>query len=484
MISTLVLKKKYEPWDYKIKMQQQLQGCFKQDSDLSVIRYIISREWLCLLFRDSTFMSYLPMRHIYTFFLYLLTPFILLRLYWKGRRLPAYRQRIGERFALNNQTAQSADIWIHAVSLGEVVAATPLIEALLAKQWRVLVTTMTPTGSQQVIKRFGSRVGHQYVPYDLPWALRRFFKKTNPRLGIIMETELWPNIIHQAKRIKMPLLLVNARLSDGAFTSYKKVGFLFKPLLNQFTAIFTQSEEDAQRFITLGASAKLVQVLGNMKFDLQIQISANKESLSFKQQWGNERTVVIAASTHDDEEKQLLSQLKKLQDAIPHVVLLFAPRHPERFQDVYQMSRTQGFRTGLRSQSASIGIDTEVVILDSLGELLNFYQVSDYAFVGGSLVPIGGHNVLEPIAVQVPVFCGPYMNNSKAICRDLCTAGAMVMVENVAEIINAIIKMHLSKDARQQCIVNASEVLAANRGTMARYMKEIEAILDPAFLPS
>jgi 3-deoxy-D-manno-octulosonic-acid transferase len=418
------------------------------------------------------------MRYIYTFFLYLLTPFIVFRLYWKGRRLPAYRQRILERFSLGQRTFSPVDIWVHAVSLGEVVAVTPLVDAFLAKRWRVLVTTMTPTGSQQVIKRFGQHVAHQYVPYDLPWALRRFFRQTNPRLGLIMETELWPNIIHQAKQMKIPLLLANARLSDRAFKRYEKVDFMFKPILNQLTAIFTQSDEDAKRFIALGAAADKVEVLGNMKFDVQLQAPTSNANQELKEKWGMARTVVIAASTHDDEEKQLLTRLSSLKIGIPNVLLLFAPRHPERFQDVYTMSRALGFKTGLRSLPATIDDDTEVVVIDSLGELLSFYQVSDYAFVGGSLVPIGGHNVLEPIAVQVPVFCGPFMNNSKEICRDLDAVGAMLMVENADGLIAALIDMYLNEVQRQQQIKNASAVLSANRGAVIRCMERIEPLLS------
>ncbi len=420
---------------------------------------------------------YYVLRHIYTFLLYLLTPFIVLRLYWKSWRLPAYRYRIAERFSFGCSTITPVDFWVHAVSLGEVVAATPLIEALLARKGRVLVTTMTPTGSGQVIKRFGQKVEHQYIPYDLPWGLRRFFKRVNPRLGIIMETELWPNLIHQAQQMKIPLLLVNARLSDHAFQCYEKVSFLFKPILNQFTAIFTQSHDDAKRFIAIGASAMIVEVLGNMKFDLPLQVPVNHEVTQFKERWGMTRKVVIAASTHDDEEKQLLSHLSKLKEAIPHVLLLVAPRHPERFQAVYHMSLAEGFNTGRRSQPDMIQASTDVLVIDSLGELLHFYQLSDYAFVGGSLVPVGGHNVLEPIAVQVPVFCGPYMNNSKAICEDLLAAGAMVMVNTVDELMTTLIYLYHHDTVRQQQIINASAVLTANRGTVARCMEKIEAVL-------
>ena len=418
------------------------------------------------------------MRYIYTFSMYLLTPFIVLRLYWKSRRLPAYRQRINERFFIGHKVAATVDVWLHAVSLGEAVAATPLIDALLAKQKRVLVTTMTPTGSQHVLKCFGEKVAHQYIPYDLPWCLRRFFKAYQPRVGVIMETELWPNVITQASRMNIPLVLVNARISDKAFKSYEKVDFIFKPLLNQFATILTQSEQDAKRFIALGAAKDLVIVAGNMKFDLQIKRSTNLAYQQLKESWGKERVVLIAASTHDDEEKQLLSRLPQLKKAIPGLLLLFAPRHPERFQAVYRMSQDVGFNTGLRSQPVTIGINNDVIVADTLGELLHLYQLSDYAFVGGSLVPIGGHNVLEPIAAQVPVFCGPYMNNSKSICEALCAENAMVMVQNADELAMALAEMSRSKVQRQQQIKNASAVLETNKGAVARCMDKINAVLN------
>lgn len=414
------------------------------------------------------------MRFIYSFLLYLITPFILLRLYWKGRRMPAYRQRINERFALEIPEHGPIDIWLHGVSLGEVVAATPLIDLLLAAGWRVLVTTMTPTGSQHVSKRFGDKVAHQYLPYDLPLVLRRFFKKVKPRLLVTMETELWPNLIHYAYQQQIPILLVNARLSDGAFKQYEKMQFMFKPVLQQFTAILAQSQEDAKRFLALGAPEEKVRVLGNIKFDLQVKNTEKPECTQLKEQWGTHRSVVIAASTHDNEEKQWLSRLPQLQKAIPNVLLIIAPRHPERFQPVFQMSIDNGFKTGLRSQPTTIGTDTEVVIADSLGELLVFYKLSDYAFVGGSLVPIGGHNVLEPIAVEVPVFCGPYMNNSKSICKDLCEAKAMVLGSDLDDIIQHIVKMEQHPEQRQEQVRKASTVMEANRGTITRYYKEIE----------
>lgn len=416
------------------------------------------------------------MRYLYTVLLFVMTPFIVLRLYWKSRHLSAYRQRIGERFSC--RAIAPVDVWIHAVSLGEVVAATPLIQALLDKELRVMVTTMTPTGSQQVISRFGVRVSHQYVPYDLPWLVRRFFKAMKPRLGMIMETELWPNLISQAHRQNIPLLLINARLSDKAFRHYEKARFIFKPILNQLTRILAQSDEDARRFVALGAEVSRVQAVGNLKFDMPPVVIDPTLSALFRQAWGAERVVVIAASTHDDEEEQWLMRFARLQQAIPHVLLLIAPRHPERFQTVYQLCQQHLFKTGLRSSPATMNADSEVVVLDSLGELSLFYSLSDYAFVGGSLVPIGGHNVLEAIAVNVPVFCGPYMNNAQAVCDALCAADAIEQVKNADEMIEHLIALHNNPGRREELKRHALRVLQANQGTLLRCMENVMQIID------
>jgi len=417
------------------------------------------------------------MRRLYTALFYLITPFLVVRLLIKSRRLNAYRQRVSERFSFVNSAPTPVDVWVHATSLGEVVTASPLIEAMLALQWRVLVTTMTPTGSQHVTKRFGAQVVHQYIPYDLPMLFRRFFKKYTPRLGIIMETELWPNAIYQAKRENIPLFLLNARLSDKAFKQYKKVAWMFKPVLNCFEAVFAQSEEDARRFMALGASTDKVDMLGNMKFDVECPIAFNDECAQLKEKWGQKRPVIIAASTHDNEEQQWLSHLRQLQTSIAKVMLLLVPRHPERFNAVYELSVGQGFNTARRSQPLSIHENTEVVIVDSLGELMDFYRVSDYAFVGGSLVPVGGHNVLEPIALDVPVFCGPYIHNAKALCKALKDADAIVIANDIDEVVTAISTMHEHTEQKSQQVTSASLVLAVNRGTVKRYVEKIEAIL-------
>jgi 3-deoxy-D-manno-octulosonic-acid transferase len=417
------------------------------------------------------------MRYVYTVLFYLALPFILARLYWKGRKNPSYTRRISERFGWGPKHASHVDVWVHAVSLGEVVAAKTLVEQLLAAHQRVLVTTMTPTGSDQVLRQFGQRVSHQYIPYDFPWALRRFFMATKPRVGIIMETELWPNMIAEARLCGVTLFLANARISDSAFKAYRPVKYFFKQFLAQFTGIFAQSAQDAKRFCALGAPNNHVRIMGNMKSDLHISPDGLGDLSAVKQAWGQARPVVILGSTHEGEEQQMFSAFRALQQALPQVVLLVAPRHPERFESVYQLACTHGLKTGRRSQHASIQPHTEVVVLDCLGELLDFYALSDYAFVGGSWVPVGGHNVLEPMALGVPVFCGMFMHNSKSLCEELLRARAMLQVESAEAMVKQIRHLHQNSDERAVQIKHATEALKASQGAVARHLEVIKPYL-------
>ncbi|MDF1684960.1 MAG: lipid IV(A) 3-deoxy-D-manno-octulosonic acid transferase [Legionellaceae bacterium] len=417
------------------------------------------------------------MRYLYTFLFYLALPFIWVRLQKKGRKNAAYTKRLGERFSWGPIVSPKVDVWVHAVSLGEVVAAKTLVEQLLAEHQRVLITTMTPTGSEQVLRQFGQRVSHQYVPYDFPWALRRFFTVTQPRVGIIMETELWPNMIAEARLHGVTLFLANARISDDAFKTYQHAKYFFKPFLAQFTGILAQSAHDAKRFCALGAPSDHVRIMGNMKSDLEISKHGFDALSVFKHAWGEARPVVILGSTHEGEEQQIFSVFRALQQAVPEVVLLVAPRHPERFESVYQLACAHGFKTSRRSQQASIQHNTEVVVLDCLGELLGFYALSDYAFVGGSFVPVGGHNVLEPMALSVPVFCGMFMQNSKSLCEELLRVRAMQQVESAAQLVKNMRALHHDLDARAAQIKRATDALKASQGAVARHIEVIRPYL-------
>lgn len=417
------------------------------------------------------------MQYLYSFIMYVLSPFFIIRLKWKARKMPAYGERWQERFCWDKSLTKQYDVWIHAVSLGETIAISPLIEKLLTEQYKLLITTMTPTGAERVIKQFGQRLTHRYVPYDLPDVLNRFFRTNQIRLGLIVETELWPNLLVNAHKNSVPLLLVNGRLSERSFKNYQKLDFFFKPLLNQFQAIFTQAEPDAKRFIQLGASDDSVEVAGNIKFDLTIDKINTSIFASLKQHWGKDRPVLIIASTHDNEEQVILAQLKNLKETIPELIVLIAPRHPERFQKVYQLTQQMGFKTGLRSQIDTINLHAEVIVLDCLGELLGFYSVSDYAFVGGSFAPIGGHNVLEPIAMNVPVLTGPHVFNFKSICNELIAAHAIKMVANAEELIKEVALLYNNPSKREKMVLDAKQILDINKGALDFYLEKINTLL-------
>lgn len=415
------------------------------------------------------------MRVVYSTLWYLLTPFLLLRLWYKGLRLPAYRQRIGERFALTKATIPAVDIWLHAVSLGEVIAATPLITRLLHQHYRILVTTMTPTGSQRVQQQFGDQVLHSYIPYDLPHTMRRFFTHYQPKVGIIFETELWPNMLNWAHRQGVKLLLCNARLSAKSWQGYRRLQCFVQPMLQQLNHIYAQSSADAERFLSLGADKARLSVTGNIKFDLQCNLVKQEEWQRLKQQWGVLRPVVIFASTHDNEEQQILQQLKSLQAQIPTIMVLIAPRHPERFATIAQLAQQAGFNTAKRSQAQVVSTANEVLIVDVLGELLSAYHVSDIAFVGGSLVPVGGHNVLEAAALSVPVISGQYTHNFTAIIDTLAAAQAIELVDNAEALSQRIVDLYHDEKRCTQLVTNADQVLQANKGSIDRYVAAVIA---------
>lgn len=417
------------------------------------------------------------MRWVYSFFLYLITPYLFFRLRWKGRKLAAYKERINERFMLGSFSPLDVDIWIHAVSLGEVIAIIPLVDELLDRNKSVLLTTMTPTGAAKVEQHFGAKVIHRYIPYDISFAVKRFFKKIKPKVAVIVETELWPNLIYFTRKAGIPLLLINARLSPKSYQGYRKLRFLIKPILQKFTHILVQTETDALRFKNLGAKAENVKVIGNLKFDLKTKHVNNDIFMTLKNLWGEKRPILIAASTHENEEELILSNLKQLQKDIPNILLLIAPRHPERFNKVEELSKNLSFKTGLRSQIQSLSNNPDVVIIDSLGELLGFYQISDYAFVGGSLVPVGGHNVLEPIAMQIPVLSGPYVHNFKDICKELSEASAIILINDAKQLVVEVNSLHSDRVKKMQLINQANEILQKNKGALKRYLKIIESYL-------
>jgi 3-deoxy-D-manno-octulosonic-acid transferase len=422
------------------------------------------------------------MRWLYTALLYLLLPPIVLRLLWRSRAQPAYRQRIGERFGCVPAPAQPVAIWVHAVSVGETLAATPLIRALLDRHGagRVLVTTTTPTGSERVRAIFGAEVLHVYAPYDLPQALACFLARMRPQCVVVMETELWPNLFHALTARGVPLVIANARLSPASYRGYRRLRRFAAATLGQCSAIAAQSAADAERFRGLGAPPQRVHEIGNLKFDQTpppAQIDAGR---ALRARIGAARPVWIAASTHAGEEPRVLAAHRALLRTRPDALLILVPRHPQRFDAVATIIERTGLAYARRSQSVAIPVSrfpVPVLLGDSMGELFVYYAAADAAFVGGSLLPAGGHNVLEPAALGMPVLFGPHMDNFGAARDLLLAAGAAMQVDDstLAATLAALLG-----DASRRARMGAAgkDVVDTNRGACARLLALIEAQPD------
>ena len=410
----------------------------------------------------------MPLRKLYTLLLYLLTPFVIARLAWRGIRAPDYWRRWPERFGSIEPALGERVIWIHAVSVGEVLATEPVVRALVEQypEHSILLTTVTPTGSARVTALFGNAVAHVYAPYDLPAAVSKFLDRVRPQLAIVMETELWPNLFHACQQRSVPLLLVNARLSERSVAGYQRVRSLASQTLSAVTEIAAQSELDADRFRSLGADERRIKVTGNMKFEQRIPPSLLERAEVLRRDWGVGRAVWVAGSTHEGEDEQLLDVFRQLRQRFMDCLLVLVPRHPERFETVTELCRHRGYNTVLRSEGVSCTPDTEVFIGDSMGELPLFYAASDVAFVGGSLVRHGGHNLLEPAALGVPVVTGPHVFNFVEICELLLQAGACEKVEDTAGLLRTVSLWLEDANERHRVGQRGRQVVEKNRGAL------------------
>lgn len=358
---------------------------------------------------------------LYQVLLYLIQPLIWLRLLLRSRKAPAYRKRWAERYGFCAGKVVPGGIMLHSVSVGETLAAIPLVRALRHRYpaLPITVTTMTPTGSERVQSAFGKDVHHVYLPYDLPGSMNRFLDQVNPKLVIIMETELWPNLINALHQRQIPLVIANARLSARSAAGYKKIGGFMRDMLRRITLIAAQNQEDGDRFIELGLKRSQLAVTGSLKFDISVTPELAARAVTLRRQWAPRRPVWIATSTHDGEETILLEAHRKLLEKHPDLLLILVPRHPERFPTAKELVQKAGFSYTLRSSGEIPSGSTQVVIGDTMGELMLLYGIADLAFVGGSLVERGGHNPLEAAAHAIPVLMGPHTFNFKDICAKL-----------------------------------------------------------------
>ena len=421
------------------------------------------------------------MRFLYTAILYLLLPLVMLRLAWRSLWNPEYLARWGERFGRGPALVSGRPVvCIHAVSVGEVMAAQPLVR-LLATQfpaWRIVVSTVTPTGAATVRQHLGDAVTHAYFPFDLPWAVESFLRRLRPRLMIIMETELWPNLFHACGQAGVPLVLANARLSSRSLRRYLLVPGLARELLRSASLILAQTRLDSGHFVTMGADPEKVAVCGNIKFDLNLPHSVTEQGQAIRRLFSAERPVWIGASTHQGEERVLLKAFRTILRSHPDCVLILAPRHPERFDSVAQLCGKLEFRYVRRSAGMqSFGRALQVFLLDSIGELPVFYASSDLAFVGGSLVPAGGHNVLEAACLGVPLLTGPHMHNFTEITDLLTCAQALQIVTDTDSLARSAGQLLSDANLRHAMGERARAVFHRNQGAAQSVMNSIAPLL-------
>jgi 3-deoxy-D-manno-octulosonic-acid transferase len=420
------------------------------------------------------------LRILYLLAVYLTAPIISVVLLARGLRDRSYWRNFRERFGLGARRAPHG-VWVHAVSVGEVQACAPLVGALYRRHPGVplTVTTFTPTGAARARALFGNIAEVRYVPYDLPGAVRRFLRRVDPRLAVIFETELWPNLYRECGRRRVPLVLASARISERSLGRYRRLGALFRDALSQASIVAAQGEADAARFRALGADADSTHVTGNLKFDFELPADLRERGRRLRAQYARGRPMWVAGSTHEGEEAAVLEAQRQLRGAHADALLVIAPRHPARFAEVAQRLAQAGVSFTRRSDGAGAGAAEApaVLLLDSLGELLEFYAAADVAFVGGSLVPVGGHNLLEPAALGVPILTGPHNFSGADVARLLIARGAAEIVHSPQEL-GARVSALLSDPAERERIGSQGRAsVEGSRGALTRLLALIEPLL-------
>jgi 3-deoxy-D-manno-octulosonic-acid transferase len=405
------------------------------------------------------------MRALYTMLVYLVLPFLPLRLWWRGRKEAGYREHVGERFGRYSgaPSVRSPVLWIHAVSLGETRACVPLVEH--AKKAfphaTILVTHMTATGRAAGRSLFGDRVVQAWLPYDVPFAVRAFLAQWRPAAGLLMETELWPNVVALAKDAGVPLFLVNARLSERSAAGYARIPSLTRPMFEALSGVAAQSDADAGRLAALGAREPAV--TGNLKFDVEPTADARALGRELKERFGSTRAIFVAAATRDGEEALIVDALVARPPPAGTLTVI-VPRHPQRFATVANLLRERGIPFVRRSDNTPVSEDVGVVLGDSMGELFAYYTAADVAFVGGGLLPLGGQNLIEPIAVGCPTLVGPHMFNFAEAARSAIAAGAALEVADATSLIETVGALLGDPARRERMRAAARAFHAAHRG--------------------
>ncbi|EPN4999111.1 lipid IV(A) 3-deoxy-D-manno-octulosonic acid transferase [Vibrio alginolyticus] len=411
-------------------------------------------------------------RIVYTLLLALASPLLLFGLYKSKPNKPKFGSRWKEHFGITPKLkSNDKPIWIHAVSVGESIAATPLIKALKEQKTEqsILVTTTTSTGAEQIAK-LGDLVEHRYMPIDFGFAIKGFLKAVQPKQMLIIETELWPNTLHNVHKAGIPITVVNARLSDKSCHNYAKIQLLFNQLHPCLTQVLCQTDSDAERFERLGVEKKKLSVTGSIKFDIQISEQVKQQGQQLRAQLGDDRPIWIAASTHRGEDEQVLDAHRQVLKSHPNALLILVPRHPERFDDVFTLCQQQGFSTVRRTSTHAVETNTQVYLGDTMGEMLTLIGAADICFMGGSLIgdKVGGHNVLEPAALGVPIINGPSFFNFKEIVHEMKQNSLIKIVKNEDELARAIVALIKNVAAHERITSELAHFMLANSGSLQR----------------
>ncbi len=422
------------------------------------------------------------MRTLYTTVFYLCLPLVVARLLWRARSAPAYAQRWSERFGFCPLRSDDRPaIWVHAVSVGESLAALPMIRQLQRRYpgHQLVVTTTTPTGSERVFEALGDSVFHVYAPYDLPDCLTRFLRRTRPEIAIIMETELWPNTIAACHKHQVPVVVANGRLSEKSAKGYQRLSALARPMLEKLSMVAAQHQDDGERFVALGLADASLSVTGNIKFDLTLSATDERRAMEFRQRWqsGGARSVLLAASTHEGEDELLLTALSLIQKQQPNILLVLVPRHPERFERVFQLAQTR-FVTQKHSDAQPLGGDVQVLIGNSMGEMMPLLGASDLVFMGGTWVDNGGHNFIEPAAWAKPVFSGPSLFNFSEVSRLLIEAGGLEIVDTPERLSSSVLRVLNDRSQVMKMGQSAKRVADENRGALERLLTLIDRQIE------
>lgn len=422
-------------------------------------------------------------RTLYNFILYsIILPLLPFKLIRQGLKNKAYFEHLKEHFGFVKPVTSQGNIWIHSASLGETIAIIPMVNQLLntyPKQ-HIVMTQMTPTGRAKALDVFKDhpRISICYAPYDFPGSVKRFIKKAKPKLLVLVEAELWPNILHYCTKNNIKTILANARLSPRSFKGYQRWHTIIQPILKQLNYIAAQSTTDARRFEQLGIDPSRISVTGNLKYDIQLPATLNQQATKLRKDWQlSDRPVWTVASTHTGEDQIILQAYANIKQQHPNLLLILVPRHPERFRPVTKLAATQ-FNTLTFSSSKACCPETDIMIGDTVGQLLLFYALSDIAFVGGSLTPIGGHNVIEPAALGKPIIIGPHYVNFQQIVETLLKSDAIKVINNQDQLVTTVDELLVNLEQRQTLGKHAKQVIKENHGALNKQLDCINQLLS------